>query len=339
MIRAAGRFAALASLWLAVACAPVIVPPADNRTDPVIGDRHFVSFDGARLPLRGWLPDGDPAAIILALHGFNDYSNAFDGFGSWAATRGIAVHAYDQRGFGDAPGRGYWHADDALARDAEAALRLLKARYPGTPLYLLGMSMGGAIAMLALDTTDAADIADGAILVAPAVWGASTQGWWQRAGLWLFAHTVPYLMPSGRGLGIHASDNIEMLRALGRDDRVIKRTRIDAVYGLVQMMDRALAASPRLREPALVLYGARDEVIPAGPTKLMLDALPGRDGGSQRVAIYPKGCHMLLRDLQAEVVWRDIIAWTRDRTAALPSGAETDKTEIETESCPWNFDK
>ncbi len=338
MIRVAGRFAALVTLWLAVACTPVTVPPSDDRTDPVLGDSHFISFDGARLPLRSWLPDGDPVAIILALHGFNDYSNAFNGFGGWAASRGVAVHAYDQRGFGDAPGRGYWHEDAALTGDAEAALRLLKTRYPGKPLYLLGMSMGGAIAMLALDTTEAAEIADGAILVAPAVWGTSTQSWWQRTGLWLFAHTVPYLTPTGRGLGIHASDNIEMLRALGRDEKVIKRTRIDAVYGVVQMMDRALAASPRLREPALVLYGARDEVIPAGPTKRMLDALPRRDGGSQRVAIYPKGCHMLLRDLQAEVVWRDIVAWTRDRAAALPSGAETQVTEIETEPCPWNLD-
>lgn len=339
MIRAARLLAAFCLLWLTAACAPVVLTPGTDRTTPAISANHVTSFDATRLPLRKWLPKGRPDAVILALHGFNDYSRAFEQFGSWAAGNGIAIYAYDQRGFGDAPGRGFWHSDAALAGDADAALTALKALHSGRPVYLLGMSMGGAVAMLTLDSTDAASKVDGVILVAPAVWGASTQGWWQRTGLWLFAHTVPYLKPTGRGLGIHASDNIEMLRALGRDDLIIKRTRIDAVYGLVHMMDRALDAASRIEAPALVLYGARDEVIPAGPTKRMLDALPGRDDGRQRVAIYPEGCHMLLRDLQAEVVWRDILAWTLDRTAPLPSGAETGTSTIETERCPWNFDR
>ncbi len=31
---------------------------------------------------------------------------------------------------------------------------------------------------------------------------------------------------------------------------------------------------------------------------------------------------MLLRDLQAEIVWRDIAAWLEDPAARLPSGAD-----------------
>ena len=56
------------------------------------------------LPRRVWLPDDTPPrAVILAVHGFNDYSNAFETFGTFAAGHGIAVHAYDQRGFGANP--------------------------------------------------------------------------------------------------------------------------------------------------------------------------------------------------------------------------------------------
>ena len=47
-------------------------------------------------------------AVILALHGFNDYSNAFEGPGEVWAGHGIATYAYDQRGFGAAPERGLW---------------------------------------------------------------------------------------------------------------------------------------------------------------------------------------------------------------------------------------
>ena len=63
--------------------------------------------DGTSLPRRAWLPEGPPQAVILAVHGFNDYSNAFTEFGEFAAERGVAVHAYDQRGFGANPAAGH----------------------------------------------------------------------------------------------------------------------------------------------------------------------------------------------------------------------------------------
>ncbi len=42
------------------------------------------------------------------------------------------------------------------------------------------------------------------------------------------------------------SDNIEMLRALGKDPLVIKRTRIDALKGLVDLMSNAETALPAI---------------------------------------------------------------------------------------------
>ena len=56
-----------------------------------------------------------------------------------------------------------------------------------------------------------------------------------------------------------------MLMALGRDPLVIKETRIDAIYGLMQLMDDAYAKVPDVKTPVLLLYGAHDEVIPREP--------------------------------------------------------------------------
>ena len=254
--------------------------------------------------------------------GFNDYANAFDGPGEFLAGNNIAVFAYDQRGFGGAPDTGFWYDGAAKRRDLKDALQVLKDRYPGKPLYLLGESMGGAVVMTAAADPEIAGMINGAILSAPAVWGPSTQAWWQRSGLWLFAHTVPWMRPTGRGLGIQASDNIEMLRALGRDPKIIKKTRVDSVYGVVRLMDEALFSAPDLDLPLLILYGERDEVIPKKPTKQMLRSLPEAGRAARRIALYPEGWHMLLRDLQAETVWRDILAWIRRPDAPLPSGAE-----------------
>src|SRR5919199_2038019 len=75
---------------------------------PRLEAQRFVTADGAVLPLRRWLPEGAPKAVVLALHGFNDYSNGFAAPGPEWAAEGIATYAYDQRGFGAAPQRGQW---------------------------------------------------------------------------------------------------------------------------------------------------------------------------------------------------------------------------------------
>ncbi|HLO75718.1 MAG TPA: alpha/beta fold hydrolase, partial [Magnetospirillum sp.] len=197
---------------------------------------------------------------------------------------------------------------------------LVAARHPGVPLYLVGESMGGAVVMLAVADQPPAPVR-GIVLAAPAVWGRSSMGFFQRAALWLSYQVVPGWELTGRGLGIKPSDNTPMLRKLGADPLVLKATRVDAVNGLVNLMDAATAAAPRVRLPALVLYGEKDEIIPADPTWAMIETLPDT-AGSQRVALYPNGYHMLLRDLQAKVVLDDIVSWIDAPAAPLPSGAD-----------------
>src|SRR4029077_9185333 len=99
-------------------------------------DGEFIADDGAHLPLRKFLPADGVKAVILALHGFGDYSNAFTMPARAWASRGIATYAYDQRGFGGAPGHGLWAGEAQLSGDAIAASRILRRLHPGRPLYL-----------------------------------------------------------------------------------------------------------------------------------------------------------------------------------------------------------
>ncbi|NIA68041.1 alpha/beta hydrolase [Pelagibius litoralis] len=319
----------LCCLLLALgACAPRLAPPGPGLQNPespvaqISGDR-FVTADGLTLPLRSWEPPADkaPHGVILALHGFNDYSEAFSLPGPALAQAGLLVYAYDQRGFGTAPHTGLWAGIDRLTGDLSDAAALLQERHPDLPLFLLGESMGGAVVLAALAGANPPQ-AEGVILAAPAVWARSTMPFSQRAALWLGARLFPWARFSGSGLGIQASDNIEMLRGLGRDPLFIKKTRVDAIYGLVNLMDAALQAAPSIDQDALLLYGERDEVVPAEPTYALWRSLPPEAAARQRRALYAEGWHMLLRDLQAGVVIDDIAAWTRDRQAPLPSQAE-----------------
>ncbi|OAN56855.1 alpha/beta hydrolase [Magnetospirillum moscoviense] len=304
------------------ACAAVSHPPGPPVVTPAIAPDHLLMADGARLPLRQWMPAGPPKAVIVALHGMNDYSNFFDEPGTYLAGLGIASYAYDQRGFGQGPHPGTWSSTEAMADDSATAIRLMAAKHPGVPVFALGESMGGAVLMVmeAQGRTPAEMTAK--LLSAPAVWGRAAMPWYQRAVLWLAYHVAPGWKPSGRGLNIRPSDNIEMLKKLGADPLVIKETRVDAIKGVVDLMDRAAELAPTVTGPTLVLYGEKDEVIPAEPTWRAIRALPGLET-EQRVALYGQGWHMLLRDLQAKVVLDDIAAWVADRAAPLPSGADS----------------
>jgi acylglycerol lipase len=340
----AGAACALLAATLA-ACAPngpdatgqqvaTIAPVPPQVPHPMLQDAVFTTTDDKTLPMRRWLPiDGaPPCAVILALHGFNDYSNAFEAPAKEWAKRGIATYAYDQRGFGGAPGRGFWPGSEALATDAVTAATLLRAKYPHTPLYLLGESMGGAVAIVA--ATGATGIhpaaVDGVILSAPAVWTRESMQFLPRLALWAGVRMFPGWVLTGESLHILASDNIPMLIALGKDPMVIKGARIDTMYGLVDLMDRTIDAAPRLTAPLLMMYGAHDEVIPADPVRAFVAALPPQDAARDRFAYYRQGYHMLMRDLEGKAVADDVASWVLDRPAALPSRADAIDTER-----PW----
>jgi acylglycerol lipase len=292
----------LLAMTVLTACTPLSQPvTAVEKSQAALTQKYFITADGTKLPLKTWLPKTEPKAIILALHGFNDYSHAFEGAGKYLSLRGVAVYAYDQRGFGAAPMTGIWAGEENLINDVKQATTLLKRRYPHTPLYLLGESMGGAVSLLAMRDDDAPKIR-GLILVAPAVWDMNPL---MRGSLWLFAHTLPDKKMTGEELKILASDNREMLNAMWLDELVIKETRVDAIYGLAELMSDAYARAGEVKTRSLLLHGDHDEVIPRTPIK----TVAAEYSAPLKVIYYPHGYHMLLRDLEGKKVTDDILKW------------------------------
>lgn len=305
------RLVAVLLLLLTAACAqPSQQGLGPARHAPAFDDASFTMADGAVLPYRLWQPAGEIKAVILALHGFNDYSRAWEMPAETWAKAGIATYAYDQRGFGAAPQPGIWAGEVALTNDLRAAVALVAAKHPGVPVFVAGESMGGAVIMAA-HAGGGLGVAKGAILSAPAVRGRETLSWWSNAWLWILAHTIPGFAPTVEGTGIRPSDNIPMLRELGRDPLVIKRTRVDALYGLVGLMDAAYAAAPAFDAPAMFLIGANDNLIPDAAMGAMLDRLPKT--GARTVKTYTTGFHMLLRDLGRAKVQADVADWVLER--------------------------
>ena len=165
--------------------------------------------------------------------------------------------------------------------------------------------------------------ADGLILAAPAIWGRDTQGPIQSGALWLAAHTMPWAELTGEGLNIHPSDNIAMLRELGRDPLVIKETRVDAIYGLVNLMDLAYDAAPRLRGRALVLYGSREDILPGSAVVATLRRLPADAARPAAHRPLSQGLsHAAARPRRRRRAATTSSAWIADPAAPLPSGGD-----------------
>lgn len=287
------------------ACAPTVAPHGlENGTPEIAGD-SFITRDGLHLPLQEW-DAKSPKAVIVALHGMSDYSEAFEMPAPWWAGHGITTIAYDQRGFGRAPDPGVWAGGDVMRQDLDDCVEAARAKFPGVPVYALGESMGGAVVLSSL-ASERPPRVDGAILVAPAVWSRSDMPFLYRATLWVASHTMPWLHVSGNGLHIVPSDNIPMLRKLSRDPLFQHDARVDQVYGLVNLMDAAREAPKKLTAPPpmLFLYGAKDQIIPPEPTHDVITELGARAKAEQ----YPNGYHMLLRDLDGETVWKSVDEW------------------------------
>lgn len=290
-------------LWLPLGIVLFLGACASGIEPLAVGDR----------PGRTFVPDDQPIkAVIIAVHGFNDHSTAFVEFGELAADSGYLLDAYDHQGFGQNANWSYWPGKELLVADLIERIDEHKRQTPQLPVFLLGESMGAAISILASKRI-ADNKIDGLIMSAPAVWGGDAMNPFYRGALWMLAKIAPNWTLTGRGLGVQASDNIPMLQALSADPLYIKETRVQSIQGLVELMGDARQTGPLLRLPRLLLDGRKDEIVV--PDVLDSFAAQLTEPTCRRIT-YAEGWHLLLRDLQRQRVFDDILTWLDD-----PSGS------------------
>ena len=318
----------LAILCVALLCA--CSAPAPQATAPVAPDKIVHAFAPSATPTVFKLPSGhtlvarvwaspQPRQIVLGVHGFNDYSKAFEPLAQHLVTELQAtVYAYDQRGFGANPQPGIWPGADTLLADLRHIADQLRKRHPGLPLTVVGESMGGAVVLVAASEAPGLS-ADQLILKAPAVWGASSMPWYQRLSLYTMNLVAPDMSFTGRGLpslGIRPTDDIEVARDLSRDPLFIKATRVGSLAGVTELMGRAQNLSSLPPQRSLVLYGLRDRIIPPQPVCDWLThlntAVP--QPGTTDVVVYPEGWHLLTRQLRTREPLQDMTSWLQNTT-------------------------
>jgi uncharacterized protein len=124
-----------------------------------------------------WLPDADPWAGVVILHGAGSCKERHHDFARAARAAGLSAVCFDQRGHGASPGA----LDGRVLDDVAAMARLLG----DVPLALRGSSMGGYLAILAAERAAARAV----VAICP----ASSDGLWRalRGGDLDFPADVP----------------------------------------------------------------------------------------------------------------------------------------------------
>ncbi|MFP5022674.1 alpha/beta hydrolase [Pseudonocardia phyllosphaerae] len=230
-------------------------------------DGTLTGVDDVELYWQGWLPGGTPTGVLLVSHGIGEHSGRYGDVVDTLVPDGWAVYGLDHRGHGRSGGtRVHARRYDDLLADFETFRREIASRHLGLPVFLLGHSLGGQIALaFALRHQD--ELA-GLALSAPALASDTVP-----APLVPVLQLVSRFLPTARPVGIDDS-------AISSDPLVVADYRADplvhhgkptlalgaAIYAEMATLPKRAA---ELRIPLLIQHGTADRLAdPSGTRRL-----------------------------------------------------------------------
>ena len=253
---------------------------------------------------QAWLPVTEARGVVVLVHGFGEHSARYGHVGGRLATAGFAVYAADHRGHGRTEGRRANVERMALiVDDLGAFVRFAAARHPGLPVFMVGHSLGGLIALQYATGPDAA--LDGLVLSGPLVLVTVGSSVLKRLAGVLSA-AFPDLGVTGLDVDAISRDP-EVLRAYQADPlvhhgKIPARTGAEILLTAEALPDRL----PALRMPLLLLHGTEDRIcVPAGST-MVHDTVSSPDKTLRR---YNGLYHEIFNEPEQDEVLGDLVTW------------------------------
>ncbi|QGR86783.1 alpha/beta fold hydrolase [Burkholderia multivorans] len=291
--------------------------PADAHTAPAPHIGRLRTADGLELASYRWPADARaaaPRATVALLHGLAEHAGRYAPLAARLNAAGIDLLAIDLRGHGRSPGKRAWVArfdeylDDADALVAEAA------RAP-TPLFLMGHSMGGAIAALyAIERAPARGrTLAGLVLSSPALAPGRDVPRWMLA----LSRVISRVWPTFPAIRIDAallSRDADVVAA-NRADPLVHHGPVPARTGaeILDAMARIERGRDTLRVPVLVYHGTADKLTEPDGSR----TFGARVGSADRtLTLYEGGFHETMNDIERERVIDALIGWIDARVPA-----------------------
>jgi acylglycerol lipase len=265
---------------------------------------HLIGAGGRRIFWQAWLPEDAPRAVIVIAHGASEHSGRYAHVAARLTAERYAVYAIEHRGHGRSEGQRALidRLDNAVA-DLDALVSIATERHPGAEVFLLGHSMGGAIAVRYAVLQN--DRLAGLLLSGPlaALEAAPAP---QR----LAARVLSVLTP---GLPVVAID----ATLISRDPEVVRTYTSDplvyhgklparTVTELAAVIDAFGEQAARITVPTLIMYGTADRLCPPAGSLMLNERIGAAD---KTLKAYDGLYHEIFNEPEQDQVLDDMCAW------------------------------
>lgn len=289
-------------------------------------ESYEVNSRGVEIFSKSWIPENSPIkALICFCHGYGDTCTFFfEGIAKKLSSYGYGVFALDYPGFGLSEGlHGYISSFDRLVGDVIEHFTKIKETpaYHGIPSFLLGESMGGAVALKV--HLKQPNLWDGAILLAPMCKIADdvVPSWPVTQFLIGISKLLPKrkLIPQ-RDIGDMAFKDLKK-REQCKYNVVCYRgnPRLKTGVQLLKTTEEIGCQLEKVSLPLLILHGEADIVTDPSVSKALYEKASSAD---KKLCLYEDGCHALLEGESDEMIFRvfdDILSWLDSRSVKKPS--------------------
>ncbi|XP_037380099.1 monoglyceride lipase isoform X2 [Talpa occidentalis] len=276
---------------------------------------HLVNADGQYLFCRYWKPTGTPKALVFVSHGAGEHCGRYDEVAQMLVGLEMLVFAHDHVGHGQSEGERMVVSDfSVFIRDVLQHVDVMQKDYPGLPVFLLGHSMGGAIAILT--AAERPGHFSGMVLISPLVIANPESATTFKV---LAAKVLNLVMPN-MSLGPIDSSVLSRNKAevdIYNSDPLICRAGLKVCFGiqLLNAVSRVERALPKLTLPFLLLQGSADRLCDSKGAYLLMESAKSQD---KTLKIYEGAYHVLHKELPevTNSVFQEINLWFSQRTAA-----------------------
>jgi alpha-beta hydrolase superfamily lysophospholipase len=279
----------------------LIPPPAASST--------LRAADGTRLHALRW-PAGRPRAALLLSHGLGEHAGRYALLARDLVPLGIDVHALDHRGHGRSGGaRAYTPRFSRFVEDFETFRLHAAAALPaGLPVFVLGHSLGGLIAIRWMEAHPQAGLA-GAVLSAPLLGIRKEAARWKVALSGVLSKLLPWVPIPNEIDPAELSADAAYVRSYREDPLVHAKITPRLYTEMVQAMGDAVAEKDRLALPLLFLVPGADSIVREEETLRFAEVL----AGDVTVRRYPGFHHESLNELERARPVGDVVGWMEAR--------------------------
>lgn len=262
----------------------------------------FIASDGLTLNFHYQDPIVQPTFTLALVHGLGEHIGRYRWFAEQVLTEGGSFAGFDLRGHGLSDGeRGHTPSWQQYLDDLDRFLE--RATTAGRPLFLMGHSLGGGLALrYALERRRRLN---GVIAASPLLRLAFQPPKWKLS----LARSLVKIKPD------FSLDRGVKVETLSRDPRVQNEYRMDPLnhervsaattLGFFANGEWCLQHATEMDTPCLMLHGQSDEVTDWQAS----DEFARRAGEIAASHFYPQCYHELVNEPEREQVVADLMQW------------------------------